>query len=535
MFALAILIGLYSYLIFFLGISGLLYKNVVFALSSLYFIIGVILFRDKLTVFLKNLKKTFYLRDKFSLILIFFLIVQIIVNFIGVLGPEIGFDALWYHLTLPKIYITYHSIFNIPGNLLYYSDMPKLTEMIYVPALMFGNSTLAKFTHFIFGILVLFVLYRLSRKFLPRNFSLLVLLVFYSNLVVGWETISAYIDLSRTFFELTALFGFIEWLEQKNSKKLILSALMLGFAVSAKVLALESLLIFLILLFIIALKEKIRLFIFLKNSFLFIFFSLAVPLPWFIFSFINTGNPLYPFFDNSVNTGTNFSIPDVLNFPKDIINLFLFSSDPISPFYLISVPLVLLIIFKTGKRIKIIFAYSLLALFFWYITPRVGGGRFILPYLPAFSFISVYAVFFIKNKNLKWFLVFVIFIIFFSSVGYRFMANKRFIPVILGKESKSSYLTAHLNFSYGDFYDTDGYFASHIKKSDNVLLYGFHNLYYVDFPFTDSTWVRKGDKFNYIATQNTVLPSKFNSWVLVYVNPVTHVKLYKDGGKEWVY
>src|SRR5581483_11148274 len=120
-------------------------------------------------------------------------------------------------------------------------------------------------------------------------------------------------------------------------------------------------------------------------------------------------------------------------------------------------------------------------------------------------------------------------IIFVSlvSIGYRAVANARYIPVIVGKETKNQFLSGHLNFSFGDFYDTDAYFSEHIKSSDTVLLYGFHNLYYVDFPFIDSSWVQKGDLFTYIAVQNASLPSQFKNWQLIYKNDKTLVQLYK--------
>ena len=170
----------------------------------------------------------------------------------------------------------------------------------------------------------------------------------------------------------------------------------------------------------------------------------------------------------------------------------------------------------------------------WYVTPRTGGGRFLLPYLPVFSLLSI-AVLAQTKKNLK--KVFVGLIIFFSlfSVVYRFGANSKYIPVLLGLQTKSDFLSKHLNFSYGDFYDIDEYFKMTIKPTDRVLLYEFHNLYYVDFPFIDSTWVKRGDRFNYIATQNSGIPGRFEYWNLIYSNPKTLVKLYSLGGQEWMY
>ena len=187
----------------------------------------------------------------------------------------------------------------------------------------------------------------------------------------------------------------------------------------------------------------------------------------------------------------------------------------------------------------------------WYFTPQTGGGRFILPYLPAFSLIcgAIYSE--ILNlrhsrdpdelgktrKELRYLsrlLLFVIIFVSFVSIGYRFVANSKYIPVLLGIETKSQFLKTHLNFSFGDFYDTDNYFATHIKSSDVVLLFGFHNLYYIDFPYVDSSWVQKGNKYTYIATQNTKLPSRFKNWQRIYFNDKTMVQLYKPPRGECV-
>ncbi len=78
----------------------------------------------------------------------------------------------------------------------------------------------------------------------------------------------------------------------------------------------------------------------------------------------------------------------------------------------------------------------------------------------------------------------------------------------------------------------DGYFAQNIKPEDTVLLYGFHNLYYVDFPYIHSSWLKRGDKFNYIAIQDGELPKNFEGWHLVYENKTTKVKLFSQTKKQ---
>lgn len=525
MFVASLTIGIYSYLIFLLGILGLLYKNIIISLSLLYFF-AAFTFLLKLKIININFTKIKLSRfSKFVLLLIFS---QALVNLIGALGPELAFDALWYHLTIPKIFLENHKIFHIPGNLLYYSDLPKSIDLIYLSALSFSNEILAKIIHFSFGALSVLVLYKLSRRFLNQELSLLSCLIFYSNLVVGWQSITAYVDLGRTFFEIVAFYEFILWIEKKNLRNLIYAGVLIGLSLTTKISAINSIFIFSLLILLINVYNKLSIKNLAKDILTFIFFSILIPLLYFIFSYLNTGNPIFPLFES------NFQFDFDRNL-LDVFQLFLYSLDPISPVYLIFLPIVIFLFKRFDIKLKILFYYSILSLIFWYLTSSFGGSRFILPYLPAFSILAVIPVNFTKNKLFKKYLILLIIAIAVSSISYRFLANYKYIPVILNIESKDNFLSNNLNFSFGDFYDTDGYFKNNIRNDDRVLLYGFHNLYYVNFPYIDSSWVRKGDRFNYIAVQNSVLPARFLDWEEIYYNKQTKLKLYSKESKVWVY
>src|SRR6185312_16263684 len=95
------------------------------------------------------------------------------------------------------------------------------------------------------------------------------------------------------------------------------------------------------------------------------------------------------------------SSPNPLQLFSDLWELFIRSADPISPLYLIFLPLVVVFYKKLKSEIKIIVWYSGLSLILWYFTPRTGGGRFILPYLPAFSIIcgAIYSDILKKNRT----------------------------------------------------------------------------------------------------------------------------------------
>lgn len=521
MFALSLLIGIYSYSVFVLGLLGILYPNFIFAVTLCFAAAVLLLVRkERIQIGLKT---------RFARIIFFIFLLQSLVNLIGVLGPELSFDALWYHLTLPKIYLSNHSIFYIPGGLLYYSVMPKLTEMLYIPALAFNSEVMAKFVHFLFGILTAFAIYKISRKYFDQKIALLAGIIFYSNLVVAWESITAYIDLARTFFEVMALWGFLNWMEKKERKWLLESAVMLGLAISTKLLAIGSIFIFLALLVYGIFKERKETLGLSISILIYFAVSISIALPWFVFAFVNTGNPVYPLFTNAISTEFERNL-------SDIWIMFTRLSDPISPLYIIFLPLALFLFKGFREELRVILIYCILAILVWYVTPKTGGGRFILPYLPAFSLVSAAVIHRIRNyRDLQ--KICISLVIFFSifSIAYRGLANARYLPVITGGESKSEFLSKNLNFNYGDFYDTDDYFKNNIKKTDKVLLYGFHNLYYVNFPFIDSSWVKRGDRFNYIATQNSNLPDRFRFWNLIYQNRNTNVKLYSQGGQTWIY
>lgn len=523
MFIFAFLIGIYSYLIFFLGIAGWLYKETIIALTIL-FLGGIIVLRIRKIRKLGEIKLS---KNKLLWLLVILFGLQTGVNFIGALGPELAFDALWYHLTLPKLWLHNHSIDFIPGGLLYYSVMPKLGELLYVAGLSFGNEIFVKVIHWGFGLLTCLALYLLARKFVNPFFSFLAVIIFYANLVVAWESITAYVDLIRAFFEVMALWAFINWVELKKQKWLVWSAVMLGFAMTTKVLAIGSLVIFILLIgWINGIRNE-----WIKNASIFSSIALAVPLPWFVLSYLYTGNPVYPFFSGIYPVSPEpFSL---FGFFGSVWEVLIRAADPISPVYLIMVPVIIFLWrrIRNIREIKVIGLYSLLAVVVWYFTPRTGGGRFLLPYLPVFSLLCAFFIAqILKNLRIQMIgkvLVIVILLVSLVSIGYRAVANSRYLPVIFGKQTKDAFLTENLNFSFGDFYDTDGYFAKTIKPTDVVLLYGFHNLYYVDFSFIDASYVQEGDSFNYIATQNADLPEEFIDWQLIYENEQTMVKLYK--------
>lgn len=526
MFILALHIGIYSYIIFTLGILGILTRSAVLTVTLFYFFFYSLLYKNQYIYLYKKCINLNFQKFPFFILLLVLLLLQIGINLIGAVSPELAFDALWYHLTLPKLYILHSSIYHIPGGLLYYSDMPKLGEMLYTSALILGNEIFAKLLHLLFGVFVSIALYKVSRFYTTPFIALVAVLIFNQNLVVAWESTTAYIDLIRTFYEFLALWAFLNWVRAEHIRWLLLSAVMIGLAITTKLLSLSSLIILTILVVVHLIKKKSRVFSMVKLIILYAVCSLLVPLPWFIFSYIHTGNPVYPFFSSLY--AVNPMQFNVITMMVEIWKLFTQSADPLSPIYIILFPFVVIYYKKFSYQSKLLVIYSLLAIMLWYFTPRTGGGRFILTYLPVFSLVCAILLEGMRLQQIRYKVILVLIVILsIVTIGYRSIAEWRYLPYISGSENKSEFLIKNLNYSFGDFYDTDNYFRNNIKPNDRVLLYGFHNLFYVEFPFIHESWVQYGDTFTHIATQDTELPERFHDWHLVYQNSKTLVKLYK--------
>lgn len=418
MFTLAVFIGIYSYVLMGLGLTGELTKGPILGVTAVF---GL-----GLLVWMKSVKLNGKWSWWWTLIG-----VQAVVNLVGALGPELGFDALWYHLTIPRIWLLEHKIFFIAKGPFYYSVMPKLVEMLYVAGQAVGSEIWAKAVHWGFGLLATTVTYKLARKFLDSKWSAFAAVIFYGNLVVAWQSITAYVDLGRTFFEALALYLMLD-------KKIHRSAIVLGLAISTKLLALGSLPIFVVILLVQ--KQKI------KTILAYLAITMAVCSPWLIYAYLMMGNPVYPIF-------SGYDLASVKRV-WDIIIIWFRSADPISPVYAMIFPLAVVYRKKLPWALMV---YCLMAIGVWWFTPRTGGGRFLLPYLPVFSVVAAIVIKQIDNKTIQKFFVGSVVVVGMITIGYRAVANAKYWPEIIGRQTRQDFLDKNLDKNFGNnfFYLSD--------------------------------------------------------------------------------
>ena len=232
---------------------------------------------------------------------------------VAALAPpsSLEWDSLAYHLAAPKTYLSQGRIFFIPYD--HHSNFPFTLEMLYLLMLGLGSVGAAKLVHWVCGALLVASVYTFAvRHIAPERFGrgvgIVAALLVTGTPIVLWESTIAYIDLSTALFTWLSLYALVNAAqaakssaleEKQNIGWLVVSAILMGFALGTKltVLAFWGMLLIGVLGWNLVTTRR-----WAKetspHAALWGAVSLLMGLPWYIKSWLYTGNPVYPFFYN---------------------------------------------------------------------------------------------------------------------------------------------------------------------------------------------------------------------------------------------
>ena len=211
----------------------------------------------------------------------------------GALAPTFDYDSLEYHLGAPAEYLKAGRIIALPHN--FYSNLPQLTEMLYLLALRLSPGSAAKLLHWGFGLGTAVVVYALAARWGTRRIGLTAAALFYCLPFVENLSKMANIDLATAFYAGLAFGAGLLWVEQNvaahgGSRLLWLSALATGAAVATKWTAVAVVLLPLAVFLAGTTKSLRALAVFCLLA--------AVPvLPWVAKNWLLMHNPVYPLFN----------------------------------------------------------------------------------------------------------------------------------------------------------------------------------------------------------------------------------------------
>jgi len=324
------------------------------------------------------------------------------------LSPVWDYDALLYHLEVPRQFLAQGNLYFDPEVLR--SAYPNLGEMLFLIGIAFDLDSLAKLINFTYAILFVLSGYVFSQRFFGKESALTT-----AGILLGvpafwmWSTWAG-IDFAWASYEFWSVYAVALWLSgnKRNSWKwMMLAGIMSGLAASTKYLSLPS---FFIVGGLIAwkslqnsshpLKKAI------SNLIIFGLTAGVVAGAWYIKNWVWTGNPVYPLIfggpgwdaleDQVLNDyvytfGVGKSGLDFLLLPY---NVYAFQ-DRFSTIGLEIIHPVLWLAFlfpflgKSGRKYDLIVLYTFLSFVAWVLNSQVI--RFLIP-LTAFLSILAGAV-----------------------------------------------------------------------------------------------------------------------------------------------
>ncbi len=228
-----------------------------------------------------------------------FLSVTFLLTLLGALAPtsDIDYDGLVYHLTIPKLYLQAARIHFIPW--LTHSNFPFALEMLYALGMLLHDQSVAKLFHFGCGWLTVCAVFAFARRWWGQSAGRLAAAIFVAVPLVIWQMMTAYIELGVALYSFLAVYALARWLEGRSTGQkpgwLWVAALMCGWAMGMKMLG-GAVLIFAVIVLLWGLRGAPDRAAAVRQVLVFALIAGAVAAPWYVKSYLWTGNPVYPFF-----------------------------------------------------------------------------------------------------------------------------------------------------------------------------------------------------------------------------------------------
>lgn len=388
------------------------------------------------------------------------------------LTPPTENDALMYHLQAPRLFLEVGHLFPMPE--VWQANGPLQTEMLYALGLAFGTDTFARLIHLLFTVLLVVATYGAAAREMGARggwFSVAVLVGI--PILPIWGSL-ALTDMAWALYSFLAVLAVMRWTSDGHKGRLAIGGLLAGFAIGSKYLGLG---IGLLLVGWIAISQRQsgirRRF---ASILLFSTCAAAVAGPWFLKNLVWTGNPVYPFFLGGPgwtperlsalmtylrSFGAGTGVAKALLLPLNVyvrhaeFGTIMTSIDIPSPLFVLALasPWV-----KPPPGWRSLAILSLVAAMTWAIGSQ--QIRFLLPLYPLLTLLSVATLLWIdkrsQRRGLRVVLPALAIGLLAATLAYQvlYAASTRPIPVVLGLESKASFLRRSLyDYSAMEFID----------------------------------------------------------------------------------
>lgn len=285
---------LFSLMLLGLGRAGLFNRPVMAIFTAA--VLGAAVFRMKkvlvsIKVFSAELGN---IRGLFFLAAALLLLPRLLASFFSVFIPPIAWDTMAYHYAIPYIYKTAGKAVYIP--FMMHSNWPECMEMAYTWAMIIHNDILANGVSFVYSFMMLVAVAALGAKMFNPGAGFTAAAVLASFLYFKIDSADGYVEAGLAFFEVSAVYAAFMYTRTKEFRYITAGAVCAGGAASVKILGLfPGAFLPAFILFADYLPGGGRKKIYLRDAVLFGLAALAIASPWYIKSWAETGNPVWPF------------------------------------------------------------------------------------------------------------------------------------------------------------------------------------------------------------------------------------------------
>jgi 4-amino-4-deoxy-L-arabinose transferase-like glycosyltransferase len=200
--------------------------------------------------------------------------------------PPTAWDATSYHMALDRFYARAHRI--TPAWQLRYPVFPQLTDVLGTVGYLAGGAVGGALTEALFAALTAAALYRWGARYASPRAGAVAAALWLGQPMIVFLATTQYVDAGLTFYATLATLAVgSAWLDG-DERWLAAAGLAIGFAAGCKYLALP----FAVILFVAVLLAARRR---LRAAFVFAAAALLVAWPWYLYDFVHTHNPVFPF------------------------------------------------------------------------------------------------------------------------------------------------------------------------------------------------------------------------------------------------
>lgn len=205
------------------------------------------------------------------------------------LAAPLKWDALVYHLLLPRVYLQMGRIGDLPW--LIQSGLPQNAEMLYTLAMALGGAEAATTLGWLLAVLTLFGFVAWLTQYLDERAAWVAGFSLLAGASLWQATAWGYVDWLTLLFGLATLITLQIWRETNSLAILGLSGALVGLALGTKYTAALLAPIGICLILWQAWQERRSI---LRPVFIFSGATLLLAFPWLLKNILLTGNPVYP-------------------------------------------------------------------------------------------------------------------------------------------------------------------------------------------------------------------------------------------------